>query len=49
MLYGIARMSYLPEFPVNNGLKCLNYLRRNCIMDISACGTLSPSGPVASL
>ena len=43
VLCGIARMSCLPEFPVNNGLKCLKYLERNCIMDISAGGTLSPS------
>ena len=43
VLCGIARMSCLPEFLVNNGLKGLNDLGRNCIMDISACGTQSPS------
>ena len=47
MICGIARMSCLPEFPVNNGLKCLNDLGSNCIMDLSACGTLSPSDSVA--
>ena len=43
----VARMSRLPEFPVNNGLKCLDDLGRNCIMDLSACGTLTPSDSVA--
>ena len=43
----VARMSCLPEFPVNNGLKCLDDLWRNYIMDLSACGTLSPSDSVA--
>ena len=47
MLCGIARMSCLPEFPVNNGLKGLTDLGRNCIIDISACGTQSPSDSVA--
>ena len=42
-LCGIARLSCLPVFPANHGLECLNYLGRNCIMDLSAGGTLSPS------
>ena len=42
VLCGFAHMSCLPEFPVTNGLKDLNDLGRNCIMDLSACGTLSP-------
>ena len=32
----VAHMSRLPEFPVNNGLKCLDDLGSNCIMDFSA-------------
>ena len=48
VLCGIACMSCLPEFLVNNGLKCLNDLGRNCIMDLSACGTLSPADSVAA-
>ena len=43
VLCGIACMSCLPEIPVNNGLECLRYLGRNCVMDLSAGGTLSPS------
>ena len=43
VLCGIARMSYLPVFPANHDLQCLNYLGRNCIMDFSAGETLSPS------
>ena len=43
VLCGIARMSCLPVFPANHDLECLNYLGRNCIMDFSAGGTLSPS------
>ena len=41
VLCGITRMSCLPEFPVNYGLKGWNDLRMNCVMDISACGTQS--------
>ena len=48
LLCGIAHMSCLPEFPVNNDLKCLNDLGKNCIIDMSACGTLSPAESVAA-
>ena len=48
VLCGIARLSCLPEFPVTNDLKCLNDLGRNCIMDLSDCGMLSPSDSVAA-
>ena len=47
VICGIACMSCLPEFPVNNGLKGLTDLGRNCIMDVSACGMHSPSDSVA--
>ena len=47
VLCGIALMSCLPECPVNDGLKSLKDLGRNCIMDLSACGTLSPADSVA--
>ena len=47
VLCGIARMSCLPECPVNDGLIWLKDLGRNCIMDLSACGTLSPADSVA--
>ena len=43
VLCGIARMSCLPVFPANHDLECFNYLGRNCIMDFSAGGMLSPS------
>ena len=44
---GVSDWSRLPEFPVNNDLQCLDDLGRNCIMDISACGTLSPFESIA--
>ena len=43
----VARMSRLAELPVNNGRKCFADLGKNCIMDISARGTLSQSDSVA--
>ena len=43
VLCDFARMSCRPVFPANHGLECLDYLGRNCIMDLSAGGMLSPS------